>query len=60
MAQFPLRLSMSATGRGDDHLKLPRFPVSVVTERGLWLLSVAEPAILAPADACGSEQGTTA
>ncbi|MGW3510004.1 GNAT family acetyltransferase [Streptomyces sp. NPDC000994] len=32
---------------------LPRFPVSAVTERGLRLLPVAEPAILALADACG-------
>ncbi|MGW4518706.1 hypothetical protein ACWEO4_44010 [Streptomyces sp. NPDC004393] len=34
-------------------ITLPRFPVPTVTERGLWLLSVAEPAILALPDACG-------
>ncbi|MFF4795210.1 GNAT family acetyltransferase [Streptomyces sp. NPDC001276] len=35
-------------------ITLPRFPVPAVTERGLrQLLPVAEPAILALADACG-------
>ncbi|MFE9174348.1 hypothetical protein [Streptomyces kebangsaanensis] len=34
-------------------ITLPRFPVPEVAERGLRLLPVAEPAILALADACG-------
>ncbi|MFJ8793736.1 GNAT family acetyltransferase [Streptomyces sp. NPDC102462] len=35
-------------------IALPRFPVPAVTARGLrQLLPVAEPAILAVADACG-------